>query len=144
MDFSTLFQFNHETNEKFIDAFSQSGSQTERTIKLFSHVLNAHHIWLQRIKKQEAKWSVWQMQEVSFFQEMNKENYSETKDFLAQADLSDSVPYKNSKGLGFTNTVNDILMHVIIHSAHHRAQIASDWSAKGIKPPVSDYIFWRR
>lgn len=54
--------------------------------------------------------------------------------------LSDSVSYTNSKGEAWTSTVEDILIHVTIHSAYHRGQIASDLRAAGLEPAYTDYI----
>ena len=31
----------------------------EKTIQLFSHNLNAHHLWNQRILKEEPRYGVW-------------------------------------------------------------------------------------
>ena len=54
--------------------------------------------------------------------------------------LSRAVTYRNSKGEQWTNTVEDILMHVVIHSAYHRGQIATDMRANGLEPAYTDFI----
>lgn len=54
--------------------------------------------------------------------------------------LSRKVSYTNSKGEAWTSTVEDILTHVVIHSAYHRGQIASDLRTAGQKPAYTDYI----
>jgi uncharacterized damage-inducible protein DinB len=51
-----------------------------------------------------------------------------------------TVAYTNSKGEAWTSTVEDILIHVTIHSAYHRGQIASDLRAAGLEPAYTDYI----
>ena len=56
------------------------------------------------------------------------------------ARLADTVSYTNSKGEAWTSTVEDILIHVTIHSAYHRGQIASDLRAAGLEPAYTDYI----
>ena len=48
--------------------------------------------------------------------------------------------YTNSRGEAWTSTVEEILTHVVIHSAYHRGQIASDVRASGGVPAYTDYI----
>jgi uncharacterized damage-inducible protein DinB len=54
--------------------------------------------------------------------------------------LSQSVSYTNSKGEAWSSTVQEILTHLVIHSAYHRGQIASDLRAAGQEPAYTDYI----
>ena len=61
-------------------------------------------------------------------------------DGLLAADLSRAVSYKNSKGEVYTSAVEDILTHVLLHSAYHRGQIASHMRANGQTPAYTDFI----
>ena len=54
--------------------------------------------------------------------------------------LTEEIAYTNSKGEPWTSTVEEILTHVVIHSAYHRGQIASDVRASGGVPAYTDYI----
>ena len=54
--------------------------------------------------------------------------------------LAEAVSYKNSKGEVWSNSVQDILMHVVIHSAYHRGQIAADMRSAGHVPAYTDFI----
>jgi uncharacterized damage-inducible protein DinB len=65
------------------------------------------------------------------------------RDFLDQlspAGLLEKVTYRNSKGEPWTSTVEDILTHVVLHSAYHRGQIASQVRSGGEQPAYTDYI----
>jgi uncharacterized damage-inducible protein DinB len=50
------------------------------------------------------------------------------------------ISYKNTKGEPWTDTVQDILTHVLMHSAYHRGQIASQMRASGQTPAYTDFI----
>jgi uncharacterized damage-inducible protein DinB len=63
---------------------------------------------------------------------------------LKEADYEDVIHYQNSKGDKYQNTIRDILLHIINHSTHHRAQIAFILRQQGNPPPISDYIFYKR
>jgi uncharacterized damage-inducible protein DinB len=59
---------------------------------------------------------------------------------MDEAALRVGVTYKNTKGEPWTNSVEDILTHVIMHSAYHRGQIAADMRASGHTPAYTDFI----
>jgi uncharacterized damage-inducible protein DinB len=50
------------------------------------------------------------------------------------------VSYKNSKGEPWSSAEEDVLMHVVMHSAYHRGQIATDMRANGFTPAYTDFI----
>jgi uncharacterized damage-inducible protein DinB len=59
---------------------------------------------------------------------------------LTERDLSRPVSYRNSKGEMWTSDLADILTHVILHSAYHRGQIASNMRSQGKTPASTDFI----
>ena len=61
-------------------------------------------------------------------------------DTLADGDLQDGVGYRNSRGEHWTSTVADILTHVTLHGAYHRAQIAAAVREAGGEPAYTDFI----
>jgi len=54
--------------------------------------------------------------------------------------LSSTIAYKNSKGESWTSKIEDVLIHVVMHSAYHRGQVASDMRAAGSTPAYTDFI----
>lgn len=140
-----LYAYNQDANLKLIQFFQQHHFSDDKVFRLFSHILNAHHIWLSRIEQQTALYGVWQIQETSHFEEVDKTNHQKTNTILGTAiNFSQIVAYQTSSGTSFENTLTDILMHVINHSTYHRGQIASIIREKGYDPPVTDYIFYKR
>ena len=59
---------------------------------------------------------------------------------LGEAGLMDSITYKNTGGETFTSQKQDVLLHVVMHSAYHRGQIAADMRAAGFTPAYTDFI----
>jgi uncharacterized damage-inducible protein DinB len=59
---------------------------------------------------------------------------------LDEEGLDEGVGYRNSKGEFWTNTVGDILTHVLLHSHYHRGQIASAVREAGGTPAYTDFI----
>jgi len=67
--------------------------------------------------------------------------------FLAGLDdeaLARVFEYRSFDGLGFRNTVADILTQLFGHSSYHRGQIALLLRSIGAEPAVTDFVFWTR
>ncbi|WP_297336603.1 DinB family protein [Algoriphagus sp.] len=143
--FSQLLEYNFQSNEKLIEVFLNHSNQvSEKSQQLFSHILNAHHIWNSRIQGEEAPFAVWDIHPIDDFPQLNLTSYQRSTHILQYADLDQSINYTNSKGLHFDNSIRDTLFHLINHSTYHRGQIASDFRKTGIEPVSTDYIFFKR
>jgi len=59
---------------------------------------------------------------------------------MLPANLSQMISYKNSRGEAWTSAVQDVLTHVLMHSAYHRGQIASHMRVSGQTPAYTDFI----
>ena len=59
--FNELFDYNFYCNKQLIEACNKLTKVPERSIKLFSHLLNAHHIWNARIVGNSATMEAWQL-----------------------------------------------------------------------------------
>ena len=143
--FNQLFDYNFFCNKQLIEICSAAESVPERSVELFSHLLNAHHIWNTRILGEKSRYDVWQLHDVEDWGDLHYENQRSSFDITSNADDFElRIDYENSKGRLFTNTLQDILFHVINHSTHHRAQIVMDFRKNGMEPPSLDYVFYKR
>lgn len=143
--FNDLFVFTHTMNERCIDAILRhEDSVPDRVHALLCHVLNAQHIWLSRITGVPAEFEPWEMHLVDAYALLNNRNLEQTNAVLESEDASRTVHYANTVGQSFSNTVGDILFHVVNHGTHHRAQIASLLRSVGVLPPVMDFIAYKR
>lgn len=143
--FQQLFDYNFYCNKKFIESCAGSDTVPQQSMRLFSHMLNAHHLWNARIMGRNPALDVWDIHPVSSWEDLHYENQRDSFEIISNADLLERrITYQNSEGSTFTNTLRDILFHVINHSTYHRAQIAADFRANGLEPLPSDYIIYKR
>ena len=63
---------------------------------------------------------------------------------LDETELARTIEFPVPAFKDFRPPVRDALMQVMMHSEHHRAQVAMRLRALGGKPPVLDYIVWIR
>ena len=143
--FVELFEYSRNMNQLIIDAsLNTTEKSLSKTSKLFSHILNAHHIWNTRIQGVSTDIGVWQIQEVETWSTIDEMNFDDSINLIKSGNLDSKISYKNSKGQSFENSIHDILFHVINHSNYHRAQIAVDFRENGMQPISTDYIFQKR
>ncbi|MEJ7677740.1 MAG: DinB family protein [Segetibacter sp.] len=119
-------------------------AHSEKVWSLLNHILNAHHIWNNRITNKEKEFAVWEIHKPYECEEIERKNYKASLKIIDDYKLDQLIDYTNTKGQAFNNSVRDILFHVVNHSTYHRAQIASAYRQNGIEPLVSDYIFYKR
>ncbi|MFZ0773779.1 MAG: DinB family protein [Candidatus Sulfotelmatobacter sp.] len=120
-----------------------SGSPPVRPLHLLAHILSAQRLWLERLRQQPQSLPVWPEFGLEKCAEQIAELAKLWREYVAQlspAELSETISYKNSKGEPWTSTVQDVLTHVVLHSAYHRGQIASLIRAGGGAPAYTDFI----
>lgn len=100
-------------------------------------------MWLERLGLQKQTYPVWpdfSLEQCKLEIEELPKLWQQYLASLKEDSLSRSLNYKNTKGESWTNQRQDILMHVILHSAYHRGQIAADMRAAGLRPAYTDFI----
>ena len=143
--FNQLFDYNFYCNKKLIEACTDMELVPAKSSELFSHMLNTHHLWNTRITGKKPVYDVWQLHEVRDWGDIHYENQRASFEITTNAgDFDERIDYENSKGRLFTNTLQEVLFHIINHSTHHRGQIATDFRANGLEPIPLDYIFYKR
>lgn len=143
--FNQLFDYNFYCNKKLIEVCSEANVVPEKSVELFSHILNAHHLWNARILEKDAVFKAFQIHEIKDWGDLHYENQRSSFEIITNAeDFDKRIDYDNSEGRLFISNLQDILFHIINHSTHHRGQIAANFRANDIEPLKLDYIFYKR
>jgi|SRR5690606_4911359 uncharacterized damage-inducible protein DinB len=139
-----LLDYNYQMNHKLIQLFIENESKTDaRTTSLLNHILNAQQVWNSRILGQNP-FGVWQINPTNQLEEINQNVYQTSLEIVQNIPLDKTIFYKNTQGKHFSNSVCDILLHIVNHATYHRGQIATAFRLQGIEPLATDYIFHRR
>ncbi len=137
------FAYDEWANREVLTGLRTSSQSPPRPRQLLAHILSAERLWLERIRKQPQSLPVWPDFTLDQCEAQIVDLARRWSEFLAPlspARLQETVVYKNTKGEPWTSTVEDILTHVILHSAYHRGQIASHVRAGGEQPAYTDFI----
>lgn len=135
-------------DESLLDKELKSSFPTIR--KTLYHIWDAELIWFKRIKGEQA--TSWPSEDIdeTFADVLNSflKNSEELTDFVGRKErsfLERKISYTNTKGLSFTNNIEDILYHVINHSSFHRGQLITMLRELGeTKFPSQDLIAYLR
>ena len=142
-DFLRMFAYDHWANRECLRAMSVGGSVSEKTVGRVAHILSAEKLWLERIRQEKQSMPVWPSSTIEDCLTLAEEMASAWRDYLsgpAAGGLDEKIEYRNSKGELWSSRVEDVLMHVLLHSVYHRGQIALEMRAAGAKPAHTDFI----
>jgi uncharacterized damage-inducible protein DinB len=137
-----LLRYDVWANGKTLESLRQ-GTPPARSLKWLGHIVGAEYLWLARLRQEPAPLPVWPDLPIDECATLLRGISDRWDEYLADADgalFAQQVSYTNSKGEEWTSTVEDILLHVTLHSAYHRGQIASELRASGYIPAYTDFI----
>lgn len=141
--FKDIFEYHHHFNQKLAGILNIHTQINEKTLRLFSHTINAHQIWNARITGAQPL-GVHEQHSMEVCCQLDIQNLKDTLMILSEYDLSINIKYQNSSGKEFQNSIRDILFHIANHTTHHKGQIIASLRQSGIEPPITDYIFYKR
>lgn len=139
-----MINYTRVADERMLSIFEHNKIVPAKAITLFSHMLNAQHIWANRILEKLPIYAVWEEHSLASLRSIADDNKRLLTFILETIDLQKEIAYGNSGGRTYVNVVQDILFHVVNHSTYHRGQIASLLKAEAIAPPVTDFIILKR
>ena len=145
--FIHLFKYNDWATRETADSVEGLEKKDEKLEELLSHIISAQKIWINRILGRDLNITPWEKHTTKECGIQSTEITAEWINLLESFKddgLERRIDYTNIKGDKFSNTVKDIVTHVINHSTYHRAQIAQRVKTLGGKPAVTDYIVYQR
>jgi uncharacterized damage-inducible protein DinB len=137
-----LFEYDDWANREVVAALQALPYAPHKAVRLMAHVVAVEYLWIARLKSQPdpVVWPEWNLDEISRHRKALPDVIAEYFTGLSLDRLAEEIGYRNTKGETWRNSVLDILMHVTMHSAYHRGQIAMVLRDTGVTPPYTDYI----
>ena len=147
--FKKIFNYNAWANTKLINCIKGQQITEIIVLKLLSHIVLAEQTWMLRLKNGDYQnKNFWQELNITECEKISNKNYLDYIEFINvkndESEFTNTVTYKNSKGIEFTTTIEDVLTHVAFHSAYHRGQIAREIRKLDKEPVLTDYIAYVR
>ena len=131
-----------------LDALEATGDPPGEAMRLLAHLFGAERVWLMRIRNEDSSVQpVWPRLSLAQCRALAGEARAGFRDILHSATgerLDAPVAYRNTKGQPFESSLRDILLHIALHGAHHRGQIAALLRREGREPAATDFILFSR
>lgn len=130
-------------DEAALTTLRESPGTDARGMTFYGHILGAEGAWLARIAGRRYDGKIWPtltLDEAATLAAKNAADLRALVEPLTEADLAREIEYRNSAGREFRSTVEDILLHVALHGAYHRGQVALVIRGGGGEPIATDYI----
>ena len=135
--FRKLYAYNYDCIQKYIIVLEINDiKKSNHILKLFSHIVNAHHIWNNRMLSKSNLYKVWQNHTIEQIKSISQDNFDNSMKIIELLENNSSNKYPVEK------MELDVLFHIINHSTYHIGQIAYHLKNENIQPISTDYIFY--
>jgi uncharacterized damage-inducible protein DinB len=141
--FTRLFAYDGWANQEVLARLRATGAPLPRALKLAAHIFATQRLWMERLQQEPPTSPVWPDSTLEECDRQAAEMPALWKNYLAaksEADLAETVSYKNSQGEPWNSRKGDILMHLITHGTYHRGQVATAMRSAGFTPAYTDFI----
>lgn len=140
MIFEQLFLYDDWANGEEVRHLQSLQMPPKQAVAVLAHIAGCQWLWLDRLRNGPQRAAVWPDWDLDRCAEELRRLYHEWKSELAIADLHAVIDYTSSKGERWSSSAEDVLMHVVLHGAYHRGQIAIIVRQGGETPAYTDYI----
>jgi uncharacterized damage-inducible protein DinB len=143
MNFPRLFGYDAWANRESIAALPETPSP--RALAILGHLAGSQRTWLSRLAGRTSALVVWPSLTRDQCAAELATDASEWSAYLGTGpDLGAKLRYTNVKGESLENSIEEVLTHVLMHSAYHRGQLAMLTRDNGDTPATTDFIFASR
>ena len=146
--FRRLFDYDYWGTQAALQSLETVSGSAERALKVAGHIIGSQRVWLARLENPESTpgtpWPVVSLDEARAAVEDLHRRWTTFLSNLAAEKLEGDWVYRNTKGVEFRTPLRDVLMHLVIHSAYHRGQIAAAVRDAGGTPAATDYVVYVR
>ena len=141
--YQRLLHYEEWANKATLQSLRDTTRPSDRALRILMHVFAADRLWMARIKQESQPVVIWPEPSIEACEDELKSagnRWRELLEGVTASDLGRPVRYTNTRGEPWESTVQDILMHVVLHSSYHRGQIASEVRGAGDTPAYTDFI----
>jgi uncharacterized damage-inducible protein DinB len=146
--FTRLIRHADWANVRILDALRLALPPNPRALQLLAHILSTEHIYHERMTHKDPWpqdfWPDLSLEQCGALINDNRSQHLAFIEALTEPDLDRLIRYRNSRGVAFHTPLKELLLHVALHGAYHRGQIAQAVRQGGGEPVNTDFITFAR
>jgi len=144
----SLFDYDRWANREALASLSTVPGDAARALKLFGHIIGGQQVWRARFEDPNPPnaqpWPAPTLDECRAAVDDLHKSWAALLDKLTPEKWATDLTYRNTKGIEFKTPIQDVLMHLVMHSAYHRGQVAAAVREAGGKAAATDYVVYVR
>ena len=148
MDYRELFEYDYWANCESLASLKTAPGGAEKARHAVCHIIGAQRIWLSRFESPAPPtaqpWPDFTPGECSGALEDLRRQWRSLLNGFTPEKLAGDLTYLSLKGTENKMPIQDALMHLALHSAYHRGQVAAAVREAGGKPATTDYAVYLR
>jgi len=120
--------------------------QAARALAIYAHLAASDDVWLSRIEGRAPRYPAWPALSFDEATALRRGAVARLREHAAASaqELARVIAYRTSTGQPYQSSVGDILLHVAVHGAYHRGQLALLAREGEAEPINTDYIRYVR
>jgi len=140
--FLKIFRHMKWSDMRILNLMEETKISKGKVVELISHIVIAEDIVYKRISNEFYEnqfWNLLSIEECKKIVEQTSPKFMQYIRSLPENDFQKKISYKNSKGIDYTTSVEDLLTHVAFHGVYHRGQIMLLMRDSGQDVVATDY-----
>jgi len=142
-ELARIFEYDAWASRATFASIRSATIAPEKAVRFMAHVVATLMLWRDRIVSHDARvavWPEWGVEECASHLDAALAEWRDLTGIVSDGELDRVIHYTNSKGETFSSSFKDIAIHVSMHGAYHRGQIAAELSRAGEKTAMTDFI----
>jgi uncharacterized damage-inducible protein DinB len=135
----TLVRYTVWANDGWIALLEGCQAPPAELLRVMSHILLGEQAWFQRLADENPDRDIWRTLNTGGLREMHALHVERYRALL-EAGVDRTVEFVRFTGERGRASVTDILVHLAVHGAHHRGQLAARATTYGLVVPNTDFI----
>jgi uncharacterized damage-inducible protein DinB len=145
--FLKIFRHMKWSDISVLDLLAEQNINEGKVVELISHIVIAEDTWYKRITNEfyENKfWNILSIEECRILVENTNLKFVNYILSLTEDDFQKKISYKNSRGIDYITSIEDIFTHIAFHGMYHRGQITLLMRNSGQDIVATDYAMFIR
>jgi uncharacterized damage-inducible protein DinB len=145
--FLKTFRHMKWSNLRILNLLEEENVRDGKVVELLSHIVHAEETWYKRITNEFYDNQFWDRLSIEDCKKLVVQTNLKFIKYirsLPENDFQKKISYKNSRGIDYITSVEDILTHISLHGMYHRGQIMMIMRNAGKDVVITDYAMFIR
>ena len=145
--FLKIFRHMKWSDVRILHLLEEKNIFNGKVAELISHIVIAENTWYKRITNEFYENKFWNLLSLEECRRIVEDTNLKLMNYilsLTEDDFQKKISYKNSRGIDYITSIEDIFTHIAFHDMYHRGQIMMLMRNSGQDVVATDYAMFIR